>query len=176
MANQLRPTGVLDIVIRGRWKSPNHSTNKEHDDTHEVKGEILKSVGRKVYEKLVGKNPDLDVNNDGKIVLRGRPGKGCEEYYETDLDAVNFFDDLYLEIIIDKYNGSKHCIILTYEYAFHTKLHRNNIKKYLYEKYGDDNFQSHYLLPPSIEALVDTVIYKIENPKENICTIIIKTI
>lgn len=119
---------------------------------------------------------DLDVNDDGKIVLRGRPGKCCEKYYETNLDAVDFFDDLYLEIIIDKYNGSKHCIILTYEYEFHTKLHRNNIKKHLYENYGDDNFHSHYLLPPSIEALVDTVIYKIENYKENSCIIIIETI
>ncbi|HHQ4767173.1 TPA: hypothetical protein ACSP3S_003321 [Aeromonas veronii] len=176
MDNKLRPTGVLDIVIRGRWKSPNHSTNKKLDDTHEVKGVILKSVGRKVYEKLVGKNPDLDVSDDGKIILRDRSGTGRVKYYETDLDAVNFFDDLYLEIIIDKCNGSKHCIILTYEYEFHTMPHINNIKKYLYENYGDDDFQSHYILPPSIEALVDSVIYKIENYKENSCVIIIETI
>ncbi|ENI4128142.1 hypothetical protein ABXY91_001532 [Vibrio fluvialis] len=174
MTSQLRPNGVLDIVIRGRWQSPNHSNNKKNDDTHEVKREILDSVGKKVYEKLVGKNPDLDVNNDGKIVLRGRPGKGCQKEYDTDLDAANFFDDLYLEIMLNNVDGSNHYICLTYDRTFYSRFYRGGLKESLYEIYGDRcEFQSYYRLPPSIELIADLVIYELENPKGNTCIIVV---
>ncbi|MGK7908163.1 MAG: hypothetical protein AB4040_13190 [Synechococcus sp.] len=59
----------VGLIIRGRWRSPNHSKDKRLDDSHQIKKEILKEV--KSYRKYVVKNPDIDVNSEGKIVLIG---------------------------------------------------------------------------------------------------------
>lgn len=174
MTSQLRPNSMFDIVINGRWESPNHSKKKKNDDTHDVKKEILDSVGRKVYEKLVGRNPDLDVNNDEKIVLRARPGKGRQKEYETGLDAKDFFNDLYLEIMLYYADGSNHYICLTYDRMFYSRFYNEGLKESLYQKYGDRcEFQSYYRLPPSIELLADLVMYELENPRGNTCIIVV---
>ncbi|TXI46494.1 hypothetical protein [Methylophilus sp.] len=89
---------MLHLIIRGKWKSPNHSKNKSEDDTHAVKKQILAAVGKYLYEKKVGTNPDIDVDpKTGKIQLKGR-GKFDKKGFQSELDANEYFELLYLNV------------------------------------------------------------------------------
>jgi hypothetical protein len=54
-----------------------------------IKPKILKSAGKANYVKIVGDNPDIQVNSD-KIILIGVASKFRGKSYETDLDASSF--------------------------------------------------------------------------------------
>jgi hypothetical protein len=82
---------ILHLIIRGKWKSPNHSNDRSKDDTHKIKEEILKKIGKRIFEKEVGTNPDLDIDpKTEKIVLKGR-GKYSREIFKTEIDADGYF-------------------------------------------------------------------------------------
>lgn len=78
------------LIIR-KWRTPNHSNKKELDDSHEVKDAILKDVGKENYKKQVGENPDLDINTDGNIILKGVGKYKKKPYYVTGLSAEDYF-------------------------------------------------------------------------------------
>lgn len=84
------PYQMCHLVVRGKWKSPGHSKHKRDDDTHEIKREILRAVGREVYERKVGCNPDIDVNQDNVIVLKGT-GHKKGQVHVTPIPAEDFF-------------------------------------------------------------------------------------
>jgi len=73
---------VHHLITDMGWRTPGHSTKKSEDDSHDVKKNILKKVGRERFRKDVGENPDIRVrhNTDDKfdeIVLQGvGPHKG----------------------------------------------------------------------------------------------------
>lgn len=82
---------MLRLIIRGKWKSPNHSNDRSKDDTHEIKRKILKEVGEYLYSKDVGKNPDIDIDpKTKKIKLKGR-GKCKGKEFESDINADKYF-------------------------------------------------------------------------------------
>lgn len=81
----------LYLIIRGKWRTPNHSNKRSEDDTHKVKEEIYKAVGRRNFSGDVGSNPDIDVDDKtGKIILRGK-GPFWKKTYPTSLPADDFF-------------------------------------------------------------------------------------
>jgi hypothetical protein len=87
---------ILHIIIRGKWKSPEHSSDRSKDDTHKIKEEILNDVGKYIFEKEVGKNPDLDIDpQTEKIILRGRSGSS-KKIFETNLNADGYFIKLFV--------------------------------------------------------------------------------
>jgi RHS repeat-associated protein len=53
-----------------------------------IKPKILKKVGKKTYERVVGRNPDIGVEN-GKIILKGN-GPFKNKTYRTNLDADDY--------------------------------------------------------------------------------------
>lgn len=117
---------MLHLIIRGKWKSPNHSTDRKKDDTHEIKEEILKEAGRRIFEKRVGKNPDLDIDPlTEKIRLKGR-GAQSKEIFETDINA----DDYFIQTFI--------C---------------TGYKSYFYRSIEDSGNTNYYAIPPDIEML-----------------------
>ncbi|HAT52871.1 MAG TPA: hypothetical protein DCS80_06350 [Betaproteobacteria bacterium] len=82
---------LMHIIIRGKWKSPGDSKDRSKDDTHEIKRRILKEIKKCNYEKIVGRNPDLDINpKTGKIVLKGQ-GDFSGGLYESNIDSENYF-------------------------------------------------------------------------------------
>lgn len=81
---------VLHLIIR-RWRTPSHSTKKELDDTHQVKEEILKRIGKKKYTKRVGDNPNLDITDDGVIILKGTGDFKKRPIYVTGISADEHF-------------------------------------------------------------------------------------
>ncbi len=56
---------------------------------HSIKPNILKAVGKRNFAHVVGKNPNVAVEN-GKIILQGT-GANSGKVYKTGLDASNFF-------------------------------------------------------------------------------------
>jgi len=87
---------MLHLIIRGRWKSPSHSNDRSKDDTHKIKEKILKEIGKRIFEKEVGKNPDLDIDpTTGKIILKGR-GEYSRKIFETEIDADDYFVQCFL--------------------------------------------------------------------------------
>lgn len=81
---------TLHIII-GKWRTRNHSTKNEFDDTHKIKKKILKRVGKKNYSKQVGTNPDLDINRKDIIILKGTGLFKKKPNYETCIDANDHF-------------------------------------------------------------------------------------
>lgn len=84
-------------MIVGRWKSPNDSNNRETNDSHDIKKQILKEVrrlckelGTRDYSKDIGNNPDIGVEN-GLIILKGRGKFTNKPYYRTVIPADSFF-------------------------------------------------------------------------------------
>lgn len=81
---------TLHLIV-GKWRTPYHSNKKEFDDSHKVKKEILKKVGKKKFENQVGSNPDLDINENGVIILKGTGEYKRRPYYVTDISADDHF-------------------------------------------------------------------------------------
>lgn len=85
---------ILHLILRDKWKTPCHSKNKSKDDTHEVKEDILKEVSKlfkgKKHVGKVGKNPDLDINEDDIIILKG-VGQRKGNEFNTNISAAKFF-------------------------------------------------------------------------------------
>ena len=80
----------MHMIIRGKWKSPKHSNDKNCDDSHDIKKQILKTVKKK-YSHRVGKNPDIDVDKDDLIVLVGsKRGEYKGKVFPTQLHIENF--------------------------------------------------------------------------------------
>ena len=82
---------TLRIIIADTWKSIGHSKDNSKNDSHRIKGKILKEVGKHIFEKKVGKNPDIDIDKKTKkIKLKGvGPYKG--QIHETEIDAEDYF-------------------------------------------------------------------------------------
>ncbi|MDR1699557.1 MAG: hypothetical protein LBR75_07020 [Prevotellaceae bacterium] len=86
---------MIHLII-GKWRTPKHSTQR--DDMHEVKKNILKRVGKKEFERQVGHNPDIDINLEDIIILKGV--SDCykkKPYYVTGLSAND--EDLILSLV-----------------------------------------------------------------------------
>lgn len=83
-------TSILHLII-GKWRTPNHATQKQNDDTHEVKKEILRQVGKKNFSKEVGANPDIGISEDGFIILKGTGDYKKKPYYVTEISAGDYF-------------------------------------------------------------------------------------
>jgi len=117
---------ILQLIIRGKWKSPQHSNQKSRDDTHKIKGEILNKIGKLIYEKKVGKNPDLDIDpKTKKIVLKGR-GELSRKIFETEINA----DDFFIQFFV---------------IAEHTPYLYRHVRHHITDQY--------YVIPPDIEIL-----------------------
>ena len=87
---------ILHLIIRGRWKTPCHSNDRSKDDSHKIKEQILRKVGKHIFEREVGRNPDLDVDpKTEKIIFKGR-GNHSQKIYETELDADDYFVQCFL--------------------------------------------------------------------------------
>ena len=82
---------MIRLIINGKWKTPNHNQDKTKDDFHRsVKKEILKRVGRKIYQKHVGKNPNIEIDKKtNKIVLKSQKEKN--KIFPTDIPAEDHF-------------------------------------------------------------------------------------
>lgn len=117
---------ILYLIIRGRWRTPCHSNDRSKDDSHKIKEQILKKVGKRIFEKEVGKNPDLDVNPaTEKIILKGR-GTYSRKIFETELDADGYFIQ---------------CFLITEH------------PPYFYMRSRYREFGSYYAIPPDIDML-----------------------
>lgn len=81
---------ILHLIV-GKWKTPNHSNKKADDDSHQVKEEILKQIGRSNFKKRVGKNPDIGISCHGKIILIGRGPFSHKIYADTEIHASEYF-------------------------------------------------------------------------------------
>ncbi|WP_187992877.1 hypothetical protein [Vibrio harveyi] len=124
---------MLDMILKGGYRTPNHPKNKkQRDDMHEVKEEILARITEAVYESDVGKNPNIAIDGKSKtITLEGvGPFKGRK--HETDIPA----DDYFVKI---SFVSKDHEI-------FHRVLQRPNI----------------FILPCSPNLIADTVIDQME--------------
>lgn len=104
---------MLHLIV-GKWRTPNHSNEKSEDDSHKVKRTILKQIGKRMYSKAVGNNPDIDINSEGVIILKGT-GERKRSYYVSDIPASDHFvlhfvkSEEYIEVqvlIIDFENAS----------------------------------------------------------------------
>lgn len=103
---------VIGLII-GKWKTPNHSNRRSEDDTHEIKKQILKAIGNRNFTHEVGNNPDIDINKEGIIILKGRSDFKNKPYYVSDIRAEDFFilrfsptiqDETIIECIMMKNN------------------------------------------------------------------------
>jgi hypothetical protein len=90
-------TPIIYLIV-GKWRTPNHSNKKSEDDSHQVKEDILsqirelsKNQNKKDYRKQVGDNPDIGINDNGIIILKGRGGFRKRPYYVTDISADDHF-------------------------------------------------------------------------------------
>ncbi len=81
---------ILHLIV-GKWRTLNHSTKKEFDDSHEVKAEILKKIGKKNFSKQVGNNPDIGITEQGMVILKGVGEKKHKPYYVTEISAEDYF-------------------------------------------------------------------------------------
>lgn len=139
---------ILHLIIRGRWRTPSHSNDRSKDDSHKIKEQILKKVGKHIFEREVGKNPDLDVDpTTEKIILKGR-GNYSRKIYETELDADGYFVQ---------------CFLIT-EYPH-----------YFYMRGRDPQLGNYYAIPPDIDmlSLLLDHIFKQENRQEFYIEIVI---
>lgn len=86
---------TLSLIIRGIWKTPNHSSDRRLDDTHKIKKQILNEVKRNhpKFAAKVGGNPDIDIDAMGEyIVLRAsRHSKFNGESIKTNVRADDYF-------------------------------------------------------------------------------------
>ena len=81
---------LLRLIVRGKWKSPGHSSDRSKDDTHQIKKEILDSV-EVYFSTQVGDNPNIDIDpTTERIVLVG-VGAFRRGRFITDLPASDFF-------------------------------------------------------------------------------------
>ncbi len=83
-------TIALHLCV-GKWKTPGDSKHKQDDDTHEVKKEIFKRIGKKNFQGKVGSNPDIEITDNGFINLKGVGDGKKKKYYETDISAEDYF-------------------------------------------------------------------------------------
>lgn len=81
---------MLQLII-GKWQTPNHSKKKKDDDTHQVKKDILREVGKAVFSKKVGKNPDLGIDENNNIILKGVGEYKKKPYYVTKIKVEDYF-------------------------------------------------------------------------------------
>jgi len=85
---------LLSVIVNGR-KPHEWSDDPRKNNPHAFKESILKDVGIKNFQKSVGNNPDLGINEDNKIFLKGR-GEFKGRIYTTDIDADFYFSALVL--------------------------------------------------------------------------------
>lgn len=132
---------MLRLIIRGKWKSPNHSSDRSKDDTHEIKRKILKEIGEHLFRKDVGNNPDIDINSKTKkIKLKGR-GKFKGREFESDIS-------------VDKYFHLSFILVGELKPVF------------LEEEYEDMGFDYYYVIPPDLEVLSRLIDYLFEQENE----------
>jgi len=105
-------------MIVGRWKSPNNSKDRNTNDSHEIKKQILKEVrrlsnqlGTKDYSKQVGDNPDIAITN-GIIILKGRRKFKNRPYYTTTIPADDYFG---LQFISTNIQGQFEVALLSFD-------------------------------------------------------------
>jgi hypothetical protein len=142
-------TTMLHLIIRGTWRTPSHSNDRSKDDTHKVKEQILKEVGKVIYEKKVGKNPDLDIcPKTKKIILKGRKNYS-KKICETELNAGDYFVQ---------------CFLLTKKYPH-----------YFYMRGRCEKYSNCYMIPPDMDmlSLLLDHIFKQENFQEFYIDIVI---
>jgi hypothetical protein len=113
----MRQEQTLHMIV-GQWKSPNDSNNRETNDSHDIKKQILKEVRRlckefdkRDYSKDIGDNPDIGVEN-GLIILKGRGRFKNKPYYRTVIPADSFFG---LQFISTNSLGQFDIMLLSFE-------------------------------------------------------------
>ncbi len=137
---------ILRLEIRGgRWKSPSNSKDRSKDDTHKIKEKILKEIGKHIFEKDVGKNPDLDIDPvTEKIILKGTAEKYSKEIFETEIDADKYFVKCYLATKYPRYLDmvAKHHKIGNY-YIIHADI--NMVSLLLDHIFTQENHQEYFI-------------------------------
>ena len=97
--NILHEQGLImltHLIIRNKYKSPGHSSDRALDDTHEVKEKIIgaaaEALGIEIWklEKIIGHNPDIDIIDD-EIVLRRTNREDGARMKGTGLSPDGFF-------------------------------------------------------------------------------------
>lgn len=87
---------VLSSLLLSRngktFKTPNHSKDRKFDDSHQVKKKILKAAKLNSFSLTVGNNPDIDIDENGSIILIGVDlGPYSKQTYSTNLPADDYF-------------------------------------------------------------------------------------
>ncbi|NOH82137.1 hypothetical protein F0231_20705 [Vibrio sp. RE86] len=105
---------MLNMIVGNGWATPGHFSDdeksykrknkkrkgKKKDDMHDVKKNILRDVGKNVYSKLVGDNPDIKVDKEtDNIILESTNRKG--ESYDTEIYAGDYLVRMYLITELD---------------------------------------------------------------------------
>ncbi len=138
---------MLHLIVNNKWQTPNHSKERQSDDTHEVKKEILKAVGRRLYEKEVGKNPDIDIDRENRIVLKSVEKKFKRKpCYITKLKAEDFF--------ILRFSVTHNLVEIEYLELPHKEQITINFMHY---------YQHAYILPQNIDLVLHTLDIVIDN-------------
>ncbi|PKG37124.1 hypothetical protein [Psychromonas sp. Urea-02u-13] len=134
---------MLNMIMGHGWATPGELSDDEKsnkrknrkgkkiDDMHDVKKELLKDIGKSVYSKLVGDNPDIKIDKDtGNIILDGQRARNKGDSYHTEIHASGYFVRMYFiteldELYLRKSRHKYHLVPRDIDYIY--KVIKNSI-------------------------------------------------